>query len=209
MKQDNSSGYTALRNGAAVVERKRSGWILLTGADRRSYLQGLLTNDIEALTPGSGCYAAMLTAQGRMMTDMRVLELGDAVLLDVPCEVASAIRDHLDRFVFSEDVQVQDVTAARAAVGLYGPDAVRVLQAAGTEGSAPSAPFGVSRVRVGGTDALLVRSDVLGIEGFDLIADVNAADVISAALVGAGAVPASELDAETVRIEKLQRHQTN
>ena len=49
---------------------------MLTGADRRAYLQGLLTNDIEALTPGTGCYAALLTAQGRMMTDMRVIELG-------------------------------------------------------------------------------------------------------------------------------------
>ena len=41
-----------------------------------------------------------------MMTDMRVLELGDGVLLDVPLQVTTAIRDHLDRFVFSEDVQV-------------------------------------------------------------------------------------------------------
>ena len=73
LKQDNSSGYAAVRHGAGLMDRPASGRILLTGADRRSYLQGLLTNDIEALTPGTGCYAAMLTAQGRMMTDMRVL----------------------------------------------------------------------------------------------------------------------------------------
>ena len=51
-----------------------------TGADRRNYLQGLLTNDIVALTAGTGCYAAYLTAQGRMIADMRVFELGDALL---------------------------------------------------------------------------------------------------------------------------------
>src|SRR6476660_7361779 len=102
LKQDNSSGYTALTGGAGLIDRTDGGRILLTGADRRSYLQGLLTNDIEALAPGTGCYAAMLTAQGRMMTDMRVLELGEAVLLDVPSAVTTAIRDHLDRFVFSE-----------------------------------------------------------------------------------------------------------
>ena len=56
----------------------------MTGADRRAYLQGLLTNDIEALTPGTGCYAALLTAQGRMITDMRVVELGEAILIDLP-----------------------------------------------------------------------------------------------------------------------------
>ena len=119
------------------MERPGSGRILLTGADRRTYLQGLLTNDIEALGPGTGCYAAMLTAQGRMMTDMRVLEIGDAVLLEVPAHVTPAIRDHLDRFVFTEDVKVEDVSAARAEIGVYGPNALRVLQAAPTEGSAP------------------------------------------------------------------------
>ncbi len=148
-----------------MIDRSGTGRILLTGADRRSYLQGLLTNDIEALTPGTGCYAAMLTAQGRMMTDMRVLELGDGVLLDVPAQVTTAIRDHLDRFIFSEDVQVQDVTAARSEIGIYGPGAIEVLVRAGAEGGAPSSRFQSTRVRIAGSDAVLVRSDEAGVEG--------------------------------------------
>src|SRR4029079_7972260 len=113
LKQDNSSGYTALRHGTALREPGGIGRLMLTGADRRSYLQGLLTNDIEALTPGTGCYAAMLTAQGRMLADMRVLELGEGVTLHAPLQVTTAIRDHLDNFIFSEDVTVADVTASR------------------------------------------------------------------------------------------------
>src|SRR3982750_1424820 len=110
LKQDSSSsGYAALIGGAAIVESAGTGRVMLTGPDRRSYLQGLLTNDIEALTAGTGCYAAMLTAQGRMITDMRVLELGDGVLLELPADMTVAIRDHLDRFIFSEDVKVEDV----------------------------------------------------------------------------------------------------
>ena len=58
--------YYALRRNAGVLDRSDRGRLLLTGADRRSYLQGLLSNDIAALVPGSGCYAAYLTAQGRM-----------------------------------------------------------------------------------------------------------------------------------------------
>src|SRR3954453_9456280 len=103
----------ALREGAAIGAISARAQIAVAGKDRAAYLQGLLTNDIEALAPGTGCYAAMLTAQGRMITDMRVLELGDAILIDVPRDRAGAIRDHLDRFVFSEDVQVEDVSAAR------------------------------------------------------------------------------------------------
>jgi tRNA-modifying protein YgfZ len=201
LKQDISSGYAAVRSGAGLVDRSGTGRILLTGADRRSYLQGLLTNDIAALTPGTGCYAAMLTAQGRMMTDMRVLELGDGVLLDLPRQVTAAIRDHLDRFIFSEDVQVEDVTAARAEVGIYGPGALDGLVKVGLEGDAPSALFESTRVRLAGAGAILVRSDEAGVSGYDVIVDALNADSVVVALLAAGAVRVSDADAEAVRIE--------
>jgi tRNA-modifying protein YgfZ len=200
LKQDNSSGYAALRTGAALVNRPDAR-LMVRGADRRSYLQGILTNDIAALTPGTGCYAAMLTAQGRMIADMRVLELGDAILLDVPRAIGTAVRDHLERFVFSEDVQIDDVTDARAEIGLYGPRALDVLAAARVDGGAPDALYGVTRARLAGHDALIVRADEIGIAGFDLIVDAAAAADARAALGAAGAVPATDEDAEAVRIE--------
>ncbi len=184
-----------------MIDRPGTGRIQLTGADRRSYLQGLLTNDIEALTPGAGCYAAMLTAQGRMMTDMRVLELGDAIQLSVPRPVTTVIRDHLDRFIFSEDVQVEDVTAAAAEIGIYGPRAIDVLVAAGTEGGAPAALFQSTRIRLAGAEVVLVRSDEAGVAGYALLVDVPHAEPVTAALTAAGAVRVSEAEAEAVRIE--------
>jgi folate-binding protein YgfZ len=201
LKQDNSSGYAALRHGAALVDRDEMR-LLVRGADRRSYLQGLLTNDIAALTPGTGCYAAMLTAQGRMMTDMRVLELGDAVLLNVPREAGSAIKDHLERFVFSEDVQVEDVTGTRAEIGLYGPKALETLASAGVEGGASEALHGVTRARLGGHEVSIVRADSIGIAGFDLLVDSGSADAVRAALTAAGAATATAADVEAVRIER-------
>jgi tRNA-modifying protein YgfZ len=201
LKQDNSSGYETLRGGAGLADRADAGRILLTGADRRAYLQGLLTNDIEALTPGTGCYAAMLNAQGRMLTDMRVLELGDAVMLDVPAAVTAAIRDHLDRFVFSEDVQVQDVTASRAEAGVYGPRAAAVLEAAGAGGHLPAALFASTRAQIAGVDALIVCSDEAGVAGYDVIADASPALDVRAALERAGARAVGADDLEAVRIE--------
>src|ERR687893_2005820 len=101
--------YLALSERAAIVDRTDRGRLRLTGADRRSYLQGLLTNDIVALGPGTGCYAALLTAQGRMIADMRVLETGDEILMDVAGSVVRRVRDHLTDFIFSEDVAVEGV----------------------------------------------------------------------------------------------------
>ena len=189
-----------MRQAAAIVE-KPFGRLQLRGADRRAYLQGLLTNDIAALTPGSGCYAAMLTAQGRMITDMRVLELGDAVLLDVPRELTAPVRDHLDRFIFSEDVQVEDVSESRAEIGLYGPRALEALKEASLEGTAPDAVHASTRVRVAGRDAIAVRSDDVGVPGFDLIVDAADAAAVTAALAAAGAVVADAAAVEAVRVE--------
>jgi len=202
LKQDSSSGYAALRAGAALIDRAAiSGRILVAGADRRTYLQGLLTNDIEALAAGTGLYSAMLNAQGRMLADMRVLELGDAILLDVPREVTTAIRDHLDRFVFSEDVQVADVSEARTEIGVYGPRATDVLVASGAERAAASKLFESIRARVAGVDALVVRSDEPGVLGYDVIADAVGSGTIRAGLERVGASPATAADVEAVRIE--------
>src|SRR3954447_11384383 len=102
-----SDHYLALREGAGLIDMSAArGRLWLEGADRRSYLQGLLTNDILALTPGTGCYAVYLTAQGRMISDMRVFELGDALLVDLPAAVSPAVRSKWEMFIFSEDVKV-------------------------------------------------------------------------------------------------------
>src|SRR5436305_4187426 len=76
--------YAAARRRAGIVARNHLARVVVSGADRASYLQGLLTNDIVALKAGQGCYAAYLTAQGRRITDLHVYELGDVLLLTLP-----------------------------------------------------------------------------------------------------------------------------
>src|SRR3954466_5819729 len=102
----------ALRDGAAIGAISARGQIAVAGNDRASYLQGLLTNDIQALTPGTGCYAAWLTPQGRMITDLHVLESGDMILLDVPTHLVESLLQRLDQFLFSEDVQLASLADA-------------------------------------------------------------------------------------------------
>ncbi len=65
--------YHAARRASALIDLSARGRIVVGGDDRASYLQGLLTNDIEAVSSGDGCYAAYLTPQGRMLADMQVL----------------------------------------------------------------------------------------------------------------------------------------
>ena len=106
------TGYKAALATGAVVDRPDRGVLAISGADRGSWLQGLLTNDVENLSDGEHRYAAYLTPQGRMITDMNVIAEGSRLLLDVPASLAAPLRDRLDGLVFSEDVQITDESAA-------------------------------------------------------------------------------------------------
>lgn len=113
-------GYRALRTTGGVVRRIDRGVLSITGRDRATWLQGLVTNDVLALAEGQSCYAAYLTPQGRMITDMNVVARADRLLLDVPASLAAALRDRLDGLIFAEDAQVADVSAAMLVVEIYG-----------------------------------------------------------------------------------------
>jgi folate-binding protein YgfZ len=101
-------GYQAVQKQGGVVRRTDRRVLAISGADRASWLQGLLTNDVGSLAEGESRYAAYLTPQGRMISDMNVVAQGDRLLLDVPAALAAALRDKLDALIFAEDVQVTD-----------------------------------------------------------------------------------------------------
>jgi folate-binding protein YgfZ len=105
-------GYRALRTEGGVVKRTDRAVLAVTGADRAVWLQGLVTNDVLSLAPGEARYAAYLTPQGRMITDLTVTARADRLLLDVPALLASSLRDRLDGLIFAEDAQVTDESGA-------------------------------------------------------------------------------------------------
>src|SRR5581483_11053467 len=132
------TAYTAARERAAWLDRSAArGRIVVSGGDRRSYLHGLLTNDIAALVPGSGCYALYLTPQGRMVADLWIYEIGDVVLVAVHGDVKDAVLARFDQFIFSEDVQLGDVTSTFTEIAVVGPRAAdhlaRLLPAASAD----------------------------------------------------------------------------
>jgi len=132
--------YVAARSTSVFVDRSDRGKLVILGADRASYLQGLLTNDIAALSPGEGCYAAYLTPQGRMAADMLVLDLGEGLLLDVHSSTTSWLADRLREFVFTEEVTVEDRTSMWSAVGVHGPGSATAVSTVVWSGEA-AAPY--------------------------------------------------------------------
>ena len=190
--------YNAAHNSAIVVDRSDCGTIAMSGNDRASFLHALLTNDIAALPMGRGVYAAYLTPQGRMISDMRVIETGNRMLLNVARAIAGPLAERFDKLIFSEDVQPRDATAELAIVGVHGPSAARMIhQATGT-----SVADVVDQYDNVTTESMtVVRDDSLGLPGYDLYVPAGDVTAIRAKLVDAGAVVASGETAETLRIE--------
>lgn len=198
-----SLGYLAAREHAALIERTR-GLIVVSGQDRRSYLQGLLTNDIAALQPGQGCYTAYLTAQGRMVSDLHVYELGDVILLALPRATTATVLAKLDQFIFSEDVQLADVSDTLAAVAVVGPEAARVLSPlVGVERAelVELPDHGNLRRSVGGQPLIVLRATDTGEPGYELLAGRDQMPALMQALRTAGAVDLSAETAEVLRVE--------
>src|SRR5262245_1502707 len=91
--------YRQLREECGVLDHSGRGKLLVTGSEAAEYLQGQLTNDIEALGAGEGCYAALLDRKGHMQADMRVLVVdGEKVWIDTEPEGLAATRKHLQMY---------------------------------------------------------------------------------------------------------------
>jgi folate-binding protein YgfZ len=194
--------YRAVRDRAGLVDRSARGKIVVAGSDRAKYLHAMLTNDIVALKPGTGCYAAYLTPQGRMMADMCVYETGDVCLLDVHPSVKDTVLEQLDRFVFSEDVHLGDVTDAFGCLGVYGPMAARVLaDALGGADAGALLPYQNLRAPFAGEPAIVVAAGRSGAAGFEVYIERGKAGDLSRALEHAGGEPVGDEAMEVVRIE--------
>src|SRR5262245_56412028 len=127
-----SEYYKAAKEAAAVAEKDSFGIVKLTGGERVSWLQGMVTNDVRKLSSGSGCYAAHLTPQGKMIAQMQILADEDALWLSLERAAISKLIAAFDKLIIMEDVQAADVSDEYSILEVLGPKAPQVLE-----------PFGV------------------------------------------------------------------
>ncbi len=188
-----ASEYRAATEACALLDRSGRGKLALTGADAKSFLQGQVSNDVEALEPGSGCYAAFLTPKGKMLGDIRILDTGDEVLLDTERVALQELFNMIRRFSIGYDVELHKRTVQRGLLSLIGPDALSVA-GAGELGPAEDAH---APVQVGAVAARAIRTDL----GVDLLCDADDTGALVQALTERGATPVSEDVADCVRVE--------
>ncbi len=215
--------YAALTESCGLLDRSERGKLALSGPDAKEFLAGQTTNDIEALEPGVGCYAAFLTPKGKMLGDLRVLDVdgtglpdaddgrtddidapgadagvaGEQLLLDTERISLQALFDMIRRFKIGYDMHLHKRTLERGLLSLIGPDAARIAGADHAD-RLPSAPEHTNApVQIDGIAALAARTDI----GIDLICDAAHTDALAQTLRERGAVPVSAEAAEILRVE--------
>jgi folate-binding protein YgfZ len=184
--------YRVLREGAGLLDAPPRATLMVRGADAADFLQGQLTNDVEALEPGAGCYAALLDRKGRIKADMRVLRFGpDEIWLDLEPEALAVALRHLETYKIGREVELVDVEDQRTLISLIGPDSARI------SAEPPVAEHAHIEAAAAGVAARVVRTPA----GVDLICAAADSEQLRKGLLAAGAAEVSEAAAEILRVE--------
>jgi folate-binding protein YgfZ len=182
-------------DGCGLVDRSDRGKLALTGPDAKRFLQGQVTNDVEALEPGHGCYAAVLTPKGKMLGDLRILDTGEELWLDTERGALQSIFNVIHRTRVGFDAELHKRTLERGMLSLIGPQSRRV---AGPDAAAlTGAEHANRRAELDGIAVLLVASDL----GIDLVCGAADTDALAGALLERGAQAVSPEAAECLRVE--------
>lgn len=188
---DRRAEHAALRENVALLDLSWRSRLCLSGADRTTFLHGQVTNNVKDLKPGQGCYAALVSAKGKMESDAWIYCLDGEILIDFEPGLQRKVQERLERYIIAEDVQVVDVRPLYGLLSVQGPRSSLLAESLGTSVRIP--PSENSFIKIG-HDALgelyLMNRPRTGSQGFDLFVPADqlraAAEVLLAAAVLAG-----------------------
>src|SRR5690349_5561113 len=166
-------GQTA---AAGIVDRSELGKLALTGDQAAEMLNGQISNDVEALAPGNGCYAALLTNKGKMLGDLRVLNTGDELLLLTERAALQALFDQIRRGAIGWQTELHKRTVQQGLLSVIGPQAREVVP--GT-GGLPADEHANTAAEIDGAPVVLVATDL----GVDVVCAADDTDRVRDALV--------------------------
>ena len=161
--------YRAVRSGVGILDLCDTAVLHLTGPDRVSFLQGMVTNDVKKLAPGTGMSAAILDVSGKILADLRVLCAEESFILLLWQPLNEKIVSHLNRYLVADDVEIAAPAAGCGMISLQGPKSRSLLSALVAVEQIPSAMHDHRALSVAGRKIRVTRSTHTGEEGFDLL----------------------------------------
>lgn len=199
-----ASEYAAMRSGALLIDRSDRMRVRFGGARAAELVTGLVTNDVLALTPGHGQYAAALTPKGKIAADVRIFMDDDGLLTDTSARASAGWRDIVTKYVNPRVAPYRDITAETRDLAVYGPKARRAVAAAtGADEVALELLHPYAHITVGADSdrIMIVRVADIEVDGYELILSAAMEQTVREKLLSAGAVPGSAAAYDIARIE--------
>jgi folate-binding protein YgfZ len=191
-----TTGDRALREGAAWLDISGRGRLRATGEDRARLLHALATNPVEGLADGAGTRAFFLNPQGRIQAFCRIYVSAEEILLDTDARRRERLAEYLDSYIIMDDVTLDDVTSATAAIAVEGPKALETVASA-LDGLTPPA---ARDAHAAAGSYRVFRSSLSGQDGCWILADRSGRDDLVAKLEAAGAFAAVDADFAQLRV---------
>jgi folate-binding protein YgfZ len=191
--------------GVGLINQSGRAVLRLTGPDRQSFLQGMVSNDVSALTPGQGCHAAFLDTTGHLLADLTIHALPEALFIETDAACAARFAETLDKYLIMEDVEIHDVSREWAIFSVLGEGASAVHTQFGGWMMPDLPPRGNTLISLpNGTSGMLVRRPEDSPSGFDLWLPAASAADVRERLIESGAAPIGAETAEILRVEAGQ-----
>ncbi|HET8577491.1 MAG TPA: aminomethyltransferase family protein [Methylomirabilota bacterium] len=197
---DVAAEYRALVEATGLVDRSMLGKVVVTGRDRQSFLQGMLSNDVKALAPAQGTPAAFLDAHGKVIALLSVYALEDRVLLELPPSLTEKTLQALDKFLISEKAVFEAADEAFAVLAVQGPGSRALLER--LAGRLPDlAPYHHLETQIAGAPVRVINRAEGHAPGFHCWTLAAHGAALWRALVEAGARPVGVEALDVLRVE--------
>jgi tRNA-modifying protein YgfZ len=184
--------YAAIRKSCILLDLPQRGILEIAGKDRLEFLNRMVTQELKGLQPFHTSKTFWLNRKGRIDADLRLIELGDRVLVDLDALATDRTVKGLSAYIITEEVTVKDLTESWHRMALHGPTSLALLQAVSKPVRGPSlgdlAPGMVTVIAVRGHEVVVDRDDSTGEPGLEMTMPVAAAAEVFQSLVETGQV---------------------
>ncbi|MBK5189787.1 MAG: folate-binding protein YgfZ, partial [Gemmatimonadaceae bacterium] len=191
-------------DGAMLIDRSARGRMRFDGPKAAEMLTGLVTNDVLALSPGHGQYAAALSPKGRIIADVRIFARADHLLVDVPPRARFGWDALVRKYINPRVAPYLDVAAEMRQLVIAGVAARAILGGAAgltREALAGLAPYSHLDAEIAGRPAMIVRIPDLEADAYEIFVPADAFGAIWQRLMAGGATPGGLIAWEIARIE--------
>jgi folate-binding protein YgfZ len=196
---DTAEEFAALRSAAGIYDLGWRAKIVLTGSDRVRWLNGMVTNNVRDLPINRGVYAFLLNPQGRIQADLYAYHRGEHLLVDTDQSQLETLLGIFDHYIIMDDVEVSNASEKLTAIGVAGPKASAVLEAAGLD-VGNLEPLEAHDAQWRELGVTVVRSDNEAVDAYELWLASSRVNELWEGLVNAGATPVGSRAYELFRI---------